>query len=103
MLKGRFAAPKCAMPNQSVGRPRLQAFPAHDHLSLLSVPGIGKRTLDRLQKAAVESVSELCDLYVEEHGRSKESLVKYLKVFLDSLHCLRALRFLCRKFAVCAL
>eukprot|EP00892_Ulva_mutabilis_P000589 jgi/Ulvmu1/10530/UM064_0068.1 len=47
--------------------------------SLLSVPGIGKRALDRLQKASVESVSELCDLYVEEHGRSKESLVKYLK------------------------
>lgn len=50
--------------------------------SLLSVPGIGKRTRDRLQSASVDSVAKLCDLYVEEHGRKKGELVNYLKVFL---------------------
>jgi hypothetical protein len=48
--------------------------------SLLSVPGIGKRTRDRLQSASVDSVAKLCDLYVEEHGRKKGELVNYLKV-----------------------
>lgn len=48
--------------------------------SLLNVPGIGKRTRDRLQSASVDSVTKLCDLYVEEHGRKKGELVNYLKV-----------------------
>lgn len=78
-----FAAPSPVI--QHFRRPRLQAFATRQDISLLSVPGIGKRTLDRLLDASVESVSELCDLYVEEHGRSKESLVRYLKVFLT--HC----------------
>lgn len=56
--------------------------------SLLSVPGIGKRTRDRLQSASVESVAELCDLYVEEHGRKKGELVSYLKVCRMPFSCL---------------
>lgn len=50
------------------------------NISLLSVPGIGKRTRDRLQSASVDSVAKLCDLYVEEHGRKKDELINYLKV-----------------------
>lgn len=64
----------------SIRGTRARAYSVQKQPSLLSVPGIGKRALDRLQKASVESVSELCDLYVEEHGRSRESLVQYLKV-----------------------
>ena len=65
---------------KSVPRTRSRAFSIQKQSSLLSVPGIGKCALDRLQKASVDSVSELCDLYVQEHGRSKASLVQYLKV-----------------------
>jgi predicted RecB family nuclease len=50
------------------------------YTSLLSVPGIGKRAQDRLRNADVDSVAALCDLYVEEHGRKREELIKYLKV-----------------------
>jgi hypothetical protein len=48
--------------------------------SLLSIPGIGKRTQDQLQNASVDSVAKLCDMYIAEHGRKKGELIKFLKV-----------------------
>lgn len=56
------------------------AFPRSESDSLLQVPGIGRRAQEKLASKDVDGVKKLCQLYLEEHARDKQALVRYLAV-----------------------
>jgi hypothetical protein len=48
--------------------------------SLLSVPGIGQRSHDKLLSQNVDTVDKLCKLYSDEYEADDKSFEQYLKV-----------------------
>ena len=83
-----FRRPLCSLRLQCAKRAvHARAFEASESDSLLQVPGIGRRAQEKLASRDVDGVKKLCQLYLEEHARDKQALLRYLAVCFEALCC----------------